>query len=77
MAIIKSKYKSNLKNFEDSELMFDSLFNQKQADRSISLIFRFNNCNYEVVTNDKIIIVGMFVLKKYYNRYLYKDFTSL
>ena len=31
-AIIKSKYRSNLKNVQDSELLFDSLFNKKQGD---------------------------------------------
>ena len=32
LAIIKLIYKSNLKNFKDSELLFDSLPNKKQAD---------------------------------------------
>ena len=33
LEIKKSKYKSNLKNVEDGELMFNSLFNKKHADQ--------------------------------------------
>ena len=33
LAFIKSKYRSNLKNVEDGELMFNSLFNKKHADQ--------------------------------------------
>ena len=43
-----------MKNIDDDELLFDSLFNKKQ-EGSISLLFSFNNCNYVALINSKII----------------------
>ena len=63
LTIIKPKYKSNLKNVEDDELLFESSFNKKQADPFHFYLYLIIYCNYVVSINGKIIINNSNVYK--------------